>query len=246
MGKDCKYPSSGGGGFALTRWSVVLAAGDATNPNSHEALSELCQSYWRPLYSFVRRKGHSPADAHDLTQGFFTRLLEKNFLGTASPELGRFRSYLLGAMKNFLSDAYDHRMAQKRGGGAVIIAIDIEAEEGRSKFEPVDENTAEKLYDRQWALETLDKAMSALAREYKSAGKEKYFSTLKKILVPDGDKCSYKEIAAELGTSEGNVKIAVHRLRKRYKELLRELISQTLADPADVDDEIRHLFSSLG
>ena len=183
MENNCKYSSSGKGGFALTRWSVVLAAGDTTNPNSHEALSELCQSYWRPLYSFVRRKSYSPADANDLTQGFFARLLEKNFLGSASPELGRFRSYLLGAMKNFLSDAYDHKMAQKRGGGAVIIHIDIEAEEGRSKFEPMDESNAEKLYDRQWALETLDKTMSALAKEYKSDGKGKYFSTLKKILI---------------------------------------------------------------
>lgn len=184
MENNCKNPNSGGGGFALTRWSIVLAAGDSTNPKSYEALSELCQSYWRPLYSFVRRKGHSPADAHDLTQGFFTRLLENNFLGTASPERGRFRSYLLGAMKNFMFDAYNHKMAQKRGGGAIIIPIDIEAEEGRSKFEPVDENTAEKLYDRQWALETLDKTMSALAKEYKSAGKEKYFSVLKKFLFP--------------------------------------------------------------
>jgi len=229
----------------LTRWSVVLAAGDAQNSKSHEALSELCQSYWRPLYSFIRRKGYSPPDAHDLTQGFFARLLEKNFLGSAKPEHRRFRSYLLGAMKNYLCDDYDRNMAQKRGGGAIIIAIDMESEEGRSKFEIVDDNTAEKLYDRQWALETLEKTMSALAGEYEAAGKSEQFSKLRRVLVPDGDKSSYREIATELGTTEGNVKVAIHRLRKRYKELLRELIAQTLADTSEVEDEIKHLFAAL-
>jgi RNA polymerase sigma factor (sigma-70 family) len=245
MTENYNNSNPGGGKFALTRWSVVLVAGDTKNPKSYEALSELCLSYWRPLYSFVRRKGYSPADAHDLTQGFFARLLEKNFLGSANPELGRFRSYLLGAMKNFLADNYDYNMAQKRGGGAIIIPIDIEPEEGRSKFEPVDDNTAEKLFDRQWALETLDKTMSALAEEYKSAGKAEHFSKLRKALLPN-DKSSYKDIAVELGTTEGNVKVAIHRLRKKYKALLRKIISQTLADPSEVDDEIRHLFASLG
>ncbi len=234
------------GDFSVTRWSQVMIAGDAANPKSHEALSELCRIYWRPLYAFIRRRGYSSADAHDLTQAFFARLLEKNFLGSASPERGRFRSYLLGALKHFLSDCRDHDQALKRGGGAIMIPIDAESEEGRVKFEPVDENTAEKMYDRQWGLAILEKTMSAMQDEFKAAGKEKYFVELRKALIPGDSNSSYREIAEKIGTSEGNVKVAVHRLRRRYRQLLREIIVQTLLNPADADDEIKHLFSALG
>jgi len=202
--------------------------------------------YWRPLYSYIRRRGHAKADAQDLTQKFFARLLEKNYLAAANLVRSRFRSYLLGAMKHFLADAHDRRNAQKRGGGITFIPIEFDTVEGRCNLEPVDETTAEKLFDKQWALEILDRTMSALKEEFITAEKAEQFKHLRTVLVPDAENLSYKDLAAKMGTTEGNVKVAVHRLRRRYKEVLRNEISQTLSNPGDGEDELRHLFGVGG
>ncbi len=232
--------------FATTRWSQVLLSADPSDPSARDALSYLCRTYWRPVYAFIRRRGFQTADAQDLTQDFFARLVDGDRPLNAAPEKGRFRSYLLGAVKHLLANELDRRKAEKRGGGVSPISIDeLNSEEGRQSLEPVDETTAEALYDRQWALELLDKTLSALEAEFVAAGKKPLFERLKPLLTADGDTMPYKDIAAEFNASEGAVKVAVHRMRRRYRELLRQEIASTINDPADADDEIRHLIGIL-
>lgn len=231
--------------FATTRWSVVLAAGDSRTVESKEALSALCRAYWYPLYAFVRRQGRDADEAQDLTQEFFARFLEKNYLKGLRPDLGKFRSYLLASMKHFLANEWDRARAQKRGGGRAPVSLDLKDAEGRYLLEPAHEMTAEKVFERRWALTLLDQVLAHLREDFAKSGKEKLFDRLKVFLTADRDKVPHKELAAELDMSEGAVKVAVHRVRKRYRELLRAEIAQTVADPGEVEDDIRYLFEAI-
>ena len=193
----------------------------------------------------MRRSGRQPADAQDLTQEFFARLLEKQYLRAADPERGRFRSFLLSSCKHFLSKERDRAKARKRGGGRKVLPLDFEAGESRYSLEPTHEVTAEKVYERRWALTLLDQVFARLREEFDGARKQKEFDRLKVYLAGEATTPSYREVAAELGMTEGAVKVAVHRLRRRYRELVREEIGQTVAGPEDVDEELRRLFAAL-
>jgi len=232
-----------GARFEATRWSIVVAAGAADSQRAHRALEHLCTAYWYPLYAFVRRQGHSPHDAQDLTQEFFARLLARNFVGDADPAKGRFRSFLLGALKHFLSDEWDRAGAQKRGGGQQPISLDAESAETRYRLEPADESSAEKIYERRWALALLDQVLKRLRDEFTRDGKEHVFNELKSALT--GGKVPYAEIAARLDVKEGAVRTAIHRLRTRYRDIIRAEIAETVASPAEVDAEMQHLFAAL-
>jgi RNA polymerase sigma-70 factor (ECF subfamily) len=231
--------------FALTRWSVVLAAGSSDSTHARDALEKLCRTYWHPIYAFVRRQGHSPHDAQDLTQEFFARLLAKNYLGAVDRSKGRFRSFLLAALKHFLANEWDKAGAQKRGGHPVLIPINAQSAETSYGLEPVETITAEKIFERRWALTLLEQVLARLRVEYDRDGKAKLFEHLKSTLTGERRSVPYAEIAARLNTSEGAVKVAVHRLRQRYRELLREEIAHTVAGPEQVEEEIRALFSAL-
>ena len=232
--------------FATTHWSLVLAAGKGAPADAQEALAALCETYWYPLYAYVRRQGHQPDDAQDLTQAFFARLLEKHYLQSADPERGRFRSFLLTAFKRFLSKERDRERAKRRGGGRKLLPLDFEAGERRYSLEPAHEATAEKIYEQRWALTLLDRVFVRLRDESDRAGKREGFNRLKVYLTGEAGTPSHQEAAARLAMTEGAVKVAVHRLRRRYRELLRDEIAQTLADPREVEDEIRALFAALG
>ena len=236
----------GGANFTPTHWSVVLAAaGRSDSTHARDALEKLCRNYWLPIYAFVRRQGHNPHDAQDLTQEFFTRLLESNYLAGVDREKGRFRSFLLASLKHFLANEWDKAKAQKRGGGHVLISIDAAAAENSVGLEPADVLTAEKIFERRWALSLLEQVLRRLREEYARDGKEQQFEQLKSTLTEASRSVSYAEIARRLATSEGAVKVAVHRLRQRYRELLRAEIADTVADPREIDDEIRNLFAAL-
>jgi len=223
----------------------VLTAGHGSSPQAGRALEELCRAYWYPLYAYVRRRGHSPHEAEDLTQEFFARLLAKNYLAAVDREKGKFRSFLLASLKHFLANEWDRARAAKRGGGQPHLSLDIQTAETRYRSEPADDLTAEKLLDRQWALALLDQVLSRLQAEFVADGKKKQFDELKVWLTEGKGATSYAEAAAKLGTTEGAVKVAVHRLRRRYRELLREEISHTVATPAEIEEEIRHLFAAF-
>ncbi len=231
--------------FVTTHWSVVLTARRSDTTRAHDALARLCQAYWHPLYAYVRRLGHAPSDAQDLTQEFFARLLAKNYLADADESRGRFRSFLLTALKHFLANEWDKSRAQKRGGGQIPIPIDVGTAETSCGFEPVDSLTAEKIYERRWALTLLEQVLRRLREEYVRAGREKLFEQLKPTLTEASRTVRYAEMAGHLGLSEGAVKVAVHRLRQRYREVLRAEIADTVASPAEVEDELRNLFSAL-
>jgi RNA polymerase sigma factor (sigma-70 family) len=231
--------------FTTTRWSVVLAAGGATSPQGDVALAELCRTYWYPLYAFVRRKGYRPHDAQDLTQAFFARLLEKNYVAQADRERGRFRTYLLTALTHFLADEWDKTQRLKRGGGREIISFDGGSAEERYRLEPADQLDAAKLYERRWVTTLLDKVLARLEQEFRELGKGKCFEQLKGSLLAEETGLSYAELGPQLGMKEDAVKQAVHRMRRRYRELFREEIAQTVAGPAEVEDELKHLFAVL-
>jgi RNA polymerase sigma-70 factor (ECF subfamily) len=231
--------------FATTHWSLVLAAGKRPAPDAQKALATLCRTYWYPLYAYVRRQGHQPDDAQDLTQEFFARLLEKHYLQAADPERGRFRSFLLTAFKRFLSKERDRKTTKRRGGGMKRLSLDFESGECRYRLEPAHEVTAERIYERRWALTLLERVFARLQDELDQAGKQKEFHCLKVYLTGETDTPSHQEAAAELAMTEGAVKVAVHRLRRRYRNLVREEIAQTVASPEEVDEELRHLFAAL-
>jgi RNA polymerase sigma-70 factor (ECF subfamily) len=214
-------------------------------PEARNALAALCETYWYPLYAFVRRQGHAPADAEDLTQGFFTRLLEKGDLRHVGPERGRFRSFLLASIKHFMINQWHRSRAAKRGGARTILPLDFDVAEGRYSREPFHEQTAERLFDRQWALTALDRVRAALAQEAAAVGNSEQFGTLQNYLTGDKPAESYTEVAKKLGTTEAAVKMAVSRLRRRFHERLREEIAQTVQADSLVDDEIRDLISAL-
>jgi DNA-directed RNA polymerase specialized sigma24 family protein len=233
--------------FATTRWSLVLTAGQGGSPASATALANLCETYWYPLYAFVRRRGRNADDAQDLVQAFFARLVEKNDLAAAERERGRFRSFLLTSLKHFLANDWDRQRAQKRGGSQRLLSIDFGTAEERYNGEPSHELTAEKVFAHRWAMVVLANVLAQLQREFVQAGKSDTFERIKVFLTGEQSALTYGQLGADLATSEGAVKVAVHRLRKRYRELLREEIGQTLADPdpEEVDQEIRDLFAAI-
>ncbi len=230
--------------FATTHWSQVIAA-SGVSPAADMALAELCEAYWYPVYAFVRRSGHSVDDASDLTQAFFTRVLEKHYLKDARPERGRFRSFLLASFRHFISNERDWRMTLKRGGRLSHIPLDFDTGEARYRLEPVDDLTPEHVYERRWTLAVLDKAMARLSSKYEQAGRQELFACLTPHLIGD-EPASYRELADGLGVSEGSLRVAVHRLRKDYKATLREAIAETVERDEDVDDELRYLLKVVG
>lgn len=239
-------PAPGPEYFATTHWSVVIAAQRADSTRSQAALAHLCQTYWYPLYAFVRRQGHGPHDAQDLTQEFFARLLEKNYLAVAARERGRFRSFLLAALKHFLANEWNRSRAAKRGGGREVLSLNETDAEGRYLLEPVAETTAEKIFERRWATTLLDQVVKRLREEFVQAEKAELYDALKGCLTAESRAVPYAEIGTRLGMSEGAVKVAVHRLRARYREVLREEIAQTVSGPEEIEEELRHLFAALG
>jgi RNA polymerase sigma factor (sigma-70 family) len=230
--------------FTTTHWSVVLAAGQLDAPQANEALEKLCRTYWYPLYAYARREGFCAADSQDLTQEFFARLLSKNYLGQVAPQKGRFRSFLLASLRHFLSDQRDRARAAKRGGGAEIFSLDAQDAENRYRLEPVDRMDAEKIFERWWAMTLLEQALMRLREESVIAGKGELFECLRDFVAGESE-ISCGEVAVELGQTESAVKSAVYRLRQRYRALVREEIAQTVADPAEVDEEIRYLITVM-
>jgi len=233
-----------GGYFAPTRWTIVLAAGRNDTARAQAALAELCQTYWYPLYAFIRQRGHAPHDAQDLTQEFFARLLEKHALADLTRERGKFRSFLLTAVKHFLVDEWRKAQSEKRGGGRVI-SLDATDAEHRFAREPVDAVTPEKLFEQNWALALLDTVYRRLQLEYAQAGKSALFATLKFCLTGARNAAPYAELAGQLGTTESNVKTLVRRLRQRYRELLRDEVAQSVADGNEVEEELNCLFRAI-
>jgi RNA polymerase sigma factor (sigma-70 family) len=239
-------PADQPGRFPTTQWSRVILAGDPDAPLAKESLSELCNAYWYPLYAYIRRRGYDPEQAKDLTQDFFARALEKGLLAQADPGRGRFRSFLRTVCADFLANRRDWEHARKRGGGRTMLPIDAVGAEGQYASELADELTPERIFDRSWALTLLGRVLDQLGREYDEAGKAATFEALRDLLAGDAEAPSYAAVAARLGTTEGAARVAAHRLRRRYGDLLRQEIAATLADPAQVDDEIRDLFAALG
>jgi RNA polymerase sigma factor (sigma-70 family) len=232
--------------FATTHWSLVVAAkpNEASQASARKALEALCRAYWYPLYAFVRYRGYSPDDAQDLTQAFFARIIETEGLASADPARGRFRSYLLGALKHFLANQWHREQAQKRGGRVRVIEWDALDPETRYAGAPQHADDPELLFDREWALETVTGALQALREEMAEAGKRAQFDALKGSLT-GADESPRKELAARLSMTEGAVKVAVHRLRQRYRVLLRAAIAETVSNEVDLDDEVRYLIAAL-
>jgi RNA polymerase sigma factor (sigma-70 family) len=224
---------------------VVLAAGGTPSPESAAALERLCSAYWYPLYAFVRRSGHSPEDAEDLTQEFFARLLEHNWIAHADRHKGRFRSFLLMAMKRFLANEWDKARTLKRGGQVRLVPLQLDTAETRYSQEPADTCTPEQVFEKQWALTLLNSVLNRLRDEYARDGKAALFDILKPCLIGSRETQPYAALAEKVGMSEGAVKVAVFRLRERYRERLKEEIAHTVASPAEVDEELRHLFRVL-
>lgn len=239
-------PPHGARRFVTTRWSQVLAAGQGRESDGAQALAELCEAYWYPLYSFVRRWGNDADHAQDLTQEFFARLLEKHYLRDADPARGRFRSFLLASLRHFLSNERDRAGAVKRGGRVAVLSLEMEGAEGRYSLEPPDTETPERVFERQWALTLLERTQARMRREFEDAGKGELLGRLEGYLTGDQETLPYSELAVELNMSEGAIKVAVHRLRRRFGALLRAEIGETVSDPAQIDDEIRELFRVLG
>ena len=242
-------PSSGPGApqgpFVTTHWSVVLSAGRSDSTRAQAALASLCETYWYPLYAYVRRRGYGPEDAQDLTQEFFARLLRQHWLAQADRTRGRFRTFLLAALSHFLANEWDKARAQKRGGAVQIVPLQLDTAETRYGLEPADLLTPEQCYERRWALALLDRVLNRLRDENAAAEKAEAFDALKPCLLGDRQNQPYAFLANKLGTTEGAVKAAVHRLRQRYRQLLRDEIAHTVATPAEVEEEMRYLISVL-
>jgi DNA-directed RNA polymerase specialized sigma24 family protein len=232
--------------FTTTHWTMVLEARDPESPQASAALEKLCTTYWYPLYVYIRRQGKDEASAKDLTQGFFERFLEKDYLRQVQREKGRFRSFLLGSLKHFLADEWDKARALKRGGGKSLLSLDDASAEERYHFEPADTMTADKLFERRWALTLLDQARARLREEYVQEGKGDLYDRLKVFEAGDPDAPSYAAVGAEFGLTENGVKAVVHRMRERYRQLIRHEVAHTVASRAEVDEEIRYLISVIG
>ena len=223
-----------------TRWSVVRAAGDRASPAFQTALNALCEAYWHPAYAFVRRSGYDADNARDLTQAFFARVLEKDLLKRAREDRGRFRSFLLASLRNFLSNEYDWRTAKKRGGRHTHLPLEFDAEERHYQLEPTDHLTPEAVYERRWAIGILRGAMQRVAQLHEHSPRHDHFERLRQFLT-DERKVQTKELASELGMSDGALRVALSRLRKQYKDALRETIAETVESAEDIEDELRHL-----
>jgi RNA polymerase sigma factor (sigma-70 family) len=230
--------------FATTHWSLVQSAGGARSSEAARALAALCESYWFPLYAFVRRAGHSVEDAQDMTQEFFARLLAQRFLAKADRRKGHFRTFLLSAMKHFMADEYDRARAQKRGGGRSLLSFDTLDAENRYRLEPAKDLSPEKMFEKQWALSLLDRVLARLKAEMHADGKSALFEALKDSLAGDRT-TTYAAIGEQLGMAEGAVKTAAHRLRRRYRAILQDEIAQTVDSREEIPDEIRYLLSCL-
>lgn len=238
-------PLPDGGRFATTRWSVVAAAGGRTGDGAAgEALESLCRTYWYPLYAYVRRTGRGADDAADLVQGFFASILERRAVAAADRERGRFRAFLLASMDHYVANEWRKASAQKRGGGKVAVGLDFEDGERRYGLEPSHEMTADRIYEKRWALTLIEAAMGRLRAEYAARGRGDLYDALAGSIGGEGDE-GYGAVGRRLGMTEGAVKVAVHRLRKRCRELLREEVGQTVAGEAEIDDELRHLFGAV-
>jgi RNA polymerase sigma-70 factor (ECF subfamily) len=231
--------------FATTHWSAVITAGRRSTPQSEKALGELCGIYWYPLYAYVRRRGYSREDAEDLTQGFFTRFLERNYLDGLSSEKGRFRAFLLASLKNFLANEWNKAHRQKRGGHLAALSLDWQIADSRYQIDPADNVTPDRIYDREWALALLERVITRLRDECIADSKAQLFDELKPFLTADKSAVPYPQVAANLGMAEGAVRVTVHRLRRRYRELLRDEIRQTLSDPAQLADEMQALLGAF-
>jgi RNA polymerase sigma factor (sigma-70 family) len=231
--------------FATTHWSIVCLAGEGNSPAADAALEQLCRAYWYPLYAHVRRRGHDPDEAQDLTQAFFERLLEKSFLRAVDRNKGRFRTFLLTALDHFLAKEWRRSQTLKRGGGSTFISLDDETAEDRYRLEPVDEATPERVFERRWALTLLDRAMEHLGAESAAAGKAPIFEALKSVLGGDPVEVSQTELAVRLGMTANALNVALARLRRRFGELVREEIAQTVSQPGEVDEELRCLAAAL-
>jgi DNA-directed RNA polymerase specialized sigma24 family protein len=230
--------------FQTTRWSLVLRAGGQDVPAARLALESLCKQAWYPLYGYVRRRGYGPEDAQDLVQGFFARLFESGDLANVSPSRGRLRSFLLAALKHHVANHRRGTQALKRGGGVQVVSIDLEDAEGRLSAEPADLETPDRAFDRRWAQALLERVLGTLGDEFRAAGRRELFLALQPSL--GGETPNLIAVAEHLGMTHGAVKVAAHRLRRRYGELLRREIAQTLDRPEDVEDEIQNLFEALG
>lgn len=232
--------------FATTHWSVVLTAGTHSDTTrAQDALARLCQVYWYPLYAYVRRRGHNAHDAQDLTQAFFEQLLRRQSLAAADPERGRFRSFILVAMNHFLANEWKKVVAQKRGGGSQHLSLDWATAEQRFDLEPATTAAPDRIFEKQWALALLGEVLNRLEREYRAEGKAELFAAIKETLLGRHESQPYAELAVALGTNENALKVAVHRLRRRYRELIRAEIANTLDHSEDVEAEMRHLFQVL-
>ena len=237
--------STGKQRFATTHWSVISAAGKSSSPQQKQALETLCQSYWFPLYAYLRRRGYDTHQAEDLTQAFFAHILEKKDLGTADPKCGKFRSFLLVRLKYFLSDERDRAQAKKRGGGKKVLSLSIQNAEGQYALEPAIQLSPEMLFEKSWALTVLERTMGRLEAEMAEKNKQKLFDFLKVYLTTDNDVIPYQDMAAELKMTEGSVRVAVHRLRRQYRKLLRDEVAQTVGDEDQIDEEMGCLFAAL-
>lgn len=237
--------SAGGDVFATTRWTAVLAAGRKSDATARRALGELCRTYWFPLYAYVRRHGHSKEDAEDLTQSFFARFLEKNYLAGLERERGKFRAFLLAALKHFVANEWDQSHRQKRGGDLTHLSLDWQTADTKLQVAATGEPSPDRAFDREWAVVLLEQVIARLRDENARDGRGQLFEQLKPFLTVGKSAIPYPQAAAATGLSESAVRVAVHLLRRRYRELLREEIAQTLADPTQVDDEMRALFSAF-
>jgi len=229
--------------FPTTRWTLVVAAGDPHRKEARSALISLCENYWYPLYAYLRRRGYPADQAQDLTQEFFMRILEGRYLDRADPEKGRFRSFLLASLKFLVADEEDRQRAHKRGGG-MVVRLEFSSGEERYQREPAHDETPERIFERRWALSVLDRVVEKLREDFVQHGRPEHFERLKVFLLGQSD-APYAALAREMNTSEGALKVAIHRLRKRYRELFRQEIADTVADPAEVESELRYLATVL-
>src|SRR5580658_4485445 len=242
-GRNTMQTLAGSSNFPTTRWTLVVAAADPQRKEARSALVSLCEGYWYPLYAYVRRRGYQPDQAQDLTREFFMRILEGRYLDRADPEKGRFRSFILTSLKFFVADEEDRRRAQKRGGGAVL-SLELSSGEEWYQREPAHDETPERIFERRWALSLIDRVVEKLREEFVHHGRPEHFEQLKVFLLGQSD-APYAALAREMNTSEGALKVAIHRLRKRYRELFRQEIADTVADPTEVESELRFLAGVL-
>lgn len=232
--------------FATTRWTLVLTAGGDASADGHEALEQLCRVYWFPLYAYIRRRGHDPHTAQDLTQGFFARLLERNDLARITREGGRFRSFLLTALNHFLVNEYERATAQKRGGGQPVVSLNDDQAEDRYRKEPSHTETPDRLFERQWALALMEEAMNRLTAEQAEGEQSTAYEALRPFLSREPVAGEYAALAARLNRAPGTLAVQVHRLRDRYRQLVRSAVADTVESPLEVEAEMRHLLTALG